>query len=100
MPDLDLETPTGPTRVAALLRDARPVLLNLGAPGAIDIAPWSDRVKLVDARYTGPWTLPATGPVSAPPAVLIRPDGYVAWLGGPDQLGLAEALATWFGPPD
>lgn len=98
MPDLDLETANGATRVSTLLHDARPVLLDLGA-STIDIGPWSDRVKLVDARYAGRWELPAIGPVSAPAAVLIRPDGYVAWLGGPDQAGLAEALATWFGPP-
>ena len=99
MPDLDLETATGPTRVSALLHDARPVLLNLGVSGAIDIAPWTDRVKLVDAHYAASWDLPAIGPVSAPSSVLVRPDGYVAWLGGQDQAGLAEALATWFGPP-
>jgi hypothetical protein len=97
MPDLDLDTATGPTRIAALLHDARPVLLNLDAP--IDMAPWANKVKLVDASYAGPWNLPAIGLVSAPSAVLIRPDGYVAWLGGPDQAGLAEACTTWFGPP-
>ena len=78
---------------------ARPVLLDLGEPGGLDIAPWADRVQLVDARYDGPWELPALGAVAAPSAVLIRPDGYVAWVGDGTQAGLADALTTWFGPP-
>ena len=73
--------PDGPLRVFALLHDARPVLLNLGEPGGFDITPWADRVQMVDATSVGPWELPVLGPVSAPPAVLIRPDGYVAWVG-------------------
>jgi 3-(3-hydroxy-phenyl)propionate hydroxylase len=98
MPDLDLATASGPVRVFTLLHAARPVLLNLGEPGGIDITPWADRVRLVEATYVGPWELPALGPVPAPTAVLIRPDGHVAWvdLTGP---GLADALTTWFGPP-
>jgi 2-polyprenyl-6-methoxyphenol hydroxylase-like FAD-dependent oxidoreductase len=99
MPDLDLMTADGPLRVFTLLRDARPVLLDLGAPGSMDITPWADRVQLVDARYDGPWELPALGTVVAPAAVLIRPDGCVAWVGDQTQLGLADALTTWFGPP-
>jgi 2-polyprenyl-6-methoxyphenol hydroxylase-like FAD-dependent oxidoreductase len=99
MPDLDVMTADGPLRVFALLRDARPVLLDLGAPGSMDITPWADRVRLVDASSDGPWELPALGTVAAPAAVLIRPDGYVAWVGDPTQLGLADALTTWFGPP-
>ena len=99
MPDLDLVTENGPLRVFSLLHAARPVLLNLGEPGGIDIAPWADRVKLIDAKYAGAWELPALGPVTAPPAILIRPDGYVAWVEDPTQLGLADALTTWFGPP-
>jgi hypothetical protein len=78
----------GPLRVFTLLHDARPVLLNLGEPGAFDITPWADRVKSIDAEYTGAWELPAIGAVAAPTAVLIRPDGYVAWVGGRTQLGL------------
>jgi hypothetical protein len=75
------------------------VLLNLDEPG-IDITPWADRVQLVDAKYVGTWELPALGPVTAAPtAVLIRPDGYVAWVADLTQLGLADALTTWFGPP-
>jgi len=99
MPDLDLVTATGPLRVFALLHDARPVLLDLGEPGGIDITPWADRVQLIDAKYVGTWELPALGAVTAPTAVLIRPDGYVAWVGDLTQLGLADALTTWFGPP-
>ncbi|MGY2903601.1 3-(3-hydroxy-phenyl)propionate hydroxylase [Bradyrhizobium sp. URHC0002] len=99
MPDLDLLAADGPLRVYTLLHDARPVLLNLGEPGGFDITPWADRVKLVDARYDGAWELPVLGPVPAPDAVLIRPDGYVAWVGEQTQPGLADALTIWFGPP-
>jgi len=99
MPDLDLSTANGPLQVYTLLHRARPVLLNLGAPGGFDIAPWADRVQLIDAKYNGVWELPAIGAVTAPTAVLIRPDGYVAWVGDLTQLGLADALTTWFGPP-
>jgi hypothetical protein len=99
MPDLDLVTANGPLRVFTLLHGARPVLLNLGEPGDFDITPWGDRVQLIDAKYVGPWELPALGVVTAPTAVVIRPDGYVAWVGDRTQLGLADALTTWFGPP-
>jgi 3-(3-hydroxy-phenyl)propionate hydroxylase len=98
MPDLDLVTPDGPMRAYALMHKARPVLLNLGEAGAFDIAPWADRVQLIDARYAGRWELPVLGPVTAPTAVLIRPDGYVAWVGDQTQAGLPEALTAWFGP--
>jgi hypothetical protein len=94
-----LITPDGPLRVFTLLHDARPVLVNIAEPGAFDITPWKNRVQLVDARYDGPWELPALGAVAAPSAVVIRPDGYVAWVGDEAQLGLVEALTTWFGPP-
>src|SRR5256884_469511 len=92
MPDLDLVTANGPLRVFTLLHDARPVLLNLGDPGGLDIAPWAHRVQLIDATSNGTWELPALGTVTAPTAVLIRPDGYVAWVGDRTHLGLAEAL--------
>lgn len=99
MPDLDLVTANGPVRMFSLLHDASPVLLNLGGPGNFSLAAWADRVKMVDAQYDGPWELPALGRVPAPSAVLIRPDGYVAWVGTGGQLGLADALTTWFGLP-
>jgi len=97
MPDLDLETADGPTRVFALLHDARPMLLNLGEPGGFDISPWADRVRLVDARHDGPWELPVLGEIAAPAAVVIRPDGHVAWTGDLTDPELPHALATWFG---
>jgi 3-(3-hydroxy-phenyl)propionate hydroxylase len=104
MPDLDLITTRGPMRVFTLLHKARPVLVNLGqpslgGPGNFDITPWADRVQLVDAKYVGVCDLPALGAVTAPSAVLIRPDGYVAWVGDLNQSGLGDALTTWFGPP-
>lgn len=98
MPDLDLVTANGPLRVFTLLHEARPLLLNLGAPGSIGLGPWAGRVELVDAAYDGGWELPVIGPVSAPEAVLIRPDGHVAWTGDGAPFGLEEALARWFGP--
>jgi hypothetical protein len=102
MPDLDLVTDSGPRRLFSLLHEARPVLLNLGAPGPLDLAssPWAARVQRVDARYAGVWELPVLGAVAAPAAVLIRPDGHVAWVGDSTDQGLREALPAWFGPPD
>jgi len=97
MPDLDLHTADGPTRVFTLLHDARAVLLNLGAPGGFDISPWANRVRLVDARHDGVWELPVLGEIAAPPAVVIRPDGHVAWAGDLTDPELPQALATWFG---
>jgi FAD binding domain len=100
MPDLDLSTANGPLRVYSLLHAARPVLLNLGETGGLGITSWADRVQGVDAKYVGQWELPALGAVTAPTAVLIRPDGYVAWVGDLlTQRGLTDALTTWFGPP-
>ncbi len=103
--DLDLETAGGPTTVSALLHEARPLLLDLGGEGgAVDLGAWSDRVRRVEATATaaGPWELPVIGEVDPPRAVLVRPDGHVAWVGvsgDPDDPSLAVALATWFGPP-
>jgi 3-(3-hydroxy-phenyl)propionate hydroxylase len=98
MPDLDLVTADGPVRVFALLHDARPLLINLSEPGAIDITPWAGRVKLLDAHYGGVWELPVIGTVPAPAAVLVRPDGHVAWVGDGSDDGLCDALTIWFGP--
>jgi 2-polyprenyl-6-methoxyphenol hydroxylase-like FAD-dependent oxidoreductase len=97
MPDLDLVMDDGSLRVFELLHDARPVLLNLGDPGGMDIASWTDRVQLIDGSYDGRWELPVQGAVTAPTAVLIRPDGYVAWVGEGSDVGLRDALAKWFG---
>jgi 3-(3-hydroxy-phenyl)propionate hydroxylase len=100
MPDLDLLTADGPRRVFSLLHDARPVLLNLGEPGALDVAPWANRVQRIDARYEGAWDLPVLGPVATPRAVLIRPDGHVAWVRNeddPSHTDLRNALTIWFG---
>ena len=99
MPDLDLVTANGPLRVFTLLHDARPVLLDLGEHGGFDITPWADRVRFIDAKYAGPWELPELGTVTAPTGVLIRPDGYVAWVGDATHQRLPEALTTWFGTP-
>lgn len=99
MPDLKLITASGPLRVFSLLHKARPLLLNFGKPGSLDIAPWADRIRLIDARYDGAWELPALGVVSAPTAVLIRPDGHVAWVGERTGEELTVALTTWFGAP-
>ncbi len=98
IPDLDLIAAKGPVRTFTLLHDARPVLLNLGEPG-IDITPWADRVRSFDVKYGGAWELPVLGVVPAPTVLLIRPDGYVAWMGDRTHMGLVEALTTWFGPP-
>src|SRR5438105_934329 len=99
MPDLDLVTANGPTRVFALMHDARPVLLNLGEPRGFDISPWAHRVQVLDAQHAGEWKLPDLGQVTAPAAVLVRPDGYVAWVGDGTDNGLRDALTTWFGSP-
>lgn len=99
MPDLDLVATDGPLRVFELLHGAKPVLLDLGQPGGFDIAPWADRVQLIDASYEGEWELPVLGTVTAPTAVLVRPDGYIAWVGDGTDAGLSDALTLWFGPP-
>jgi hypothetical protein len=98
MPDVDLDTADGPTRAFTLLHEARPMLINFGEPGTVGIGRWAGRVRLIDAVHTGTWELPGLGAITAPTAVLIRPDGYVAWVGDGNRDGLAEALTTWFGP--
>jgi 2-polyprenyl-6-methoxyphenol hydroxylase-like FAD-dependent oxidoreductase len=99
MPDLDLITADGPVRVFQLMHAARALLLNLGQPADLDVTRWADRVRSIDASYEGEWELPVLGVVDAPTAVLIRPDGYVPWVGDGTRLGLPDALATWFGSP-
>jgi hypothetical protein len=97
MPDLDLVTADGPLQVFSLLHEARPVLLDLAEPGRLDVTPWADRVQLVDAEHVGSWELPVVGEVPAPTAVLVRPDGHVAWIGDHAHAGLTDALTAWFG---
>jgi 3-(3-hydroxy-phenyl)propionate hydroxylase len=101
MPDLDLHTAPGATRVYTLLHDARPVFVNFSGRPCDDLARYSDRTRVFDAACDAPWELPLLGHVPAPDAVLIRPDGHVAWAGSPDDPALADAAATWFGgaPP-
>jgi len=99
MPDLDLNTANGRSRVFRLLHAGRPVLLNFGDAGAFDTTPWVGRVQVIDATCVGTWELPVLGAIPAPGAVLIRPDGYVAWVGDGTQVRLTDALTTWFGPP-
>ena len=96
VPDLELVTADGPRRVYTLLHEARPVLLELG--DSIDVGPWADRVQRIRARYGGAWELPVIGAVDAPAAVLVRPDGHVAWVGDGGERDLRDALTTWFGP--
>jgi hypothetical protein len=97
MPDLDLTIEGRATKLFTLLHDARGVLLNFGATWTFDIASWTDRIKFIDASYDGPWELPAIGEVAAPKAVLVRPDGHVAWVGDANHRGLEEALLIWCG---
>ncbi|HEX3617187.1 MAG TPA: FAD-dependent monooxygenase [Solirubrobacteraceae bacterium] len=100
MPDLDLTTAAdGTIRVFELLRDGRPLLINLGERAGLDLGDWSDRVRLIEAVYDGVWELPVIGAIDPPRAVLVRPDGYVAWVEQANAgTGLSDALTTWFGP--
>jgi 2-polyprenyl-6-methoxyphenol hydroxylase-like FAD-dependent oxidoreductase len=93
MPDLVLPAGTKATRVAELLHPAMPILLDLG--GRADLAGtakgWMDRIKVITAAT-------ADRPADA---VLIRPDGYVAWAADPETpraaAGLQHTLQNWFG---
>ena len=100
MPDLDVVIANEPMRVFQLLHDARPLLLNFASLDALHSTPWSDRVRFVDVKYIGAWELPVVGAIDAPDAVLVRPDGHVAWIGDGTDAGLAGALTRWFGAPD
>lgn len=120
MPDLDLSTDGGPRTVYSLLHAAAPVLLDLERPRAPDRSGSAPRepsspgsvlpelptpdtaqpggLRRVRGRYDGTWQLPVVGEVPAPAAVLIRPDGHVAWVGDGTTYGLAGALTRWCGP--
>ena len=78
MPDLDLASSDGATRVYELLHDARHVLLTFGTASDMSLPP---RTKVVEATTTNKWELPIVGTIDALNAVLIRPDGYVAAVG-------------------
>jgi aromatic ring hydroxylase-like protein len=67
MPDLDLVTAKGPLRVFTMLHKAQPVLLNLAEPGGFDIAPWADRVQLIEAGTLVRGTFRATERSLLPP---------------------------------
>jgi 2-polyprenyl-6-methoxyphenol hydroxylase-like FAD-dependent oxidoreductase len=98
MPDLDLTIDGQPLRLFTLLHGARGLLLNFSKTGGLDIAPWAGRIDRIDAECEGPWQLPAIGQVAAPGAVLVRPDGHVAWVEDQSQHEFANALTRWFGP--
>ena len=81
----------------------KPILAESSLPGynaSFRPALATDRVRFVAAEHEGVWELPVLGEVAAPPAVLIRPDGHVAWAGDPTDPELPRALATWFGSGD
>lgn len=99
MPDLDLTVEGRPLRLFTLLRGARGLLFNFGEKNSFDTAPWVDRIKTVDVEHDGAWELPTVGQVAAPSAVLVRPDGHVAWVRDQGHDGLADALTRWFGAP-
>jgi 3-(3-hydroxy-phenyl)propionate hydroxylase len=99
MPDVDLIVDDRHVRTFTLLHAGRGVVLNFADHAGLNVAGWADRVDRVDATCVGDWELPVLGRVAAPSAVLIRPDGHVAWVGDGNDAELADALTRWFGPP-
>ena len=97
MPDLDLIVEGHPQRLFTLLHGAQALLINFGKSGGFDIVSRADRIRVINASHDGAWELPAIGQVAAPEAVLVRPDGHVAWVGDESQRGLEDALIIWFG---
>ncbi|HEX3783076.1 MAG TPA: FAD-dependent monooxygenase [Pseudonocardiaceae bacterium] len=98
VPDLDLKTADGTMRLYELLHQGRPILLDFDGGLAPAVQGWSDRVDHIEAiRAADHWAIPAVGRIPASAALLIRPDGHVAWL--PESaVDLRTALTTWFGP--
>jgi 3-(3-hydroxy-phenyl)propionate hydroxylase len=97
VPDVELLTANGPTRFSTLLREARPLLVDLGVRDGIDIGPCVDRVRMINAECQEQWLLPVIGKVAPPAGLLVRPDGYVSWVSNGTTAWLAEALMQWHG---
>jgi 2-polyprenyl-6-methoxyphenol hydroxylase-like FAD-dependent oxidoreductase len=97
VPDLDLKTANGTVRLYELLHRGRPILLDFDGRLGSALEGWTDRVDRIEAiRPTDRWAIPAVGDIPASAALLVRPDGYVAWL--PEAaIELRTALTTWFG---
>ncbi|MGW1613828.1 FAD-dependent monooxygenase [Streptomyces sp. NPDC002285] len=92
LPDQELLVGDEKSSTYELLTRGRPLLLNLRGGDAVTeaAAGWADRVDVVAASRPDP---------AAPAAdLLVRPDGYIAWVGTGGSAGLAEALQRWFGP--
>jgi bifunctional hydroxylase/dehydrase len=98
MPNRRVATATGPRPFYELMRTARPVLLDTAGDPEVQraAAPWADRVDVVAAPFTG---LAGDDPLTGTAAVLVRPDGYIAWTAPGADAGLEDALRRWFGAP-
>jgi 2-polyprenyl-6-methoxyphenol hydroxylase-like FAD-dependent oxidoreductase len=93
VPDFGVATPAGSRRIAELARDGRPLLVDLTDSGYVAAACTSVSDQLTVAAGSAVGQLAAT-------ALLVRPDGYVAWASSqlrPDLVGLRGALKRWFG---
>jgi 3-(3-hydroxy-phenyl)propionate hydroxylase len=97
MPDLDIETAIGASRVYELLRGAQPLLLNFAKPDTVALYDRDARVNTIDAIGPEACELPVIGRVTVPSAVLVRPDGHVAWVAEQGAERLSTVLQGWFG---